>query len=188
MADFCNSGFFCSFLHACITHSNPTQNTDGTGFTHLGSNRIFCHSNRSLCPGVKATGQRRFHRSATRQQQDCATNNNNFFHCIFYLPPPVPCGKIIKIKKVWELYLLYPKVWLLALPMVRIKQQQPTPIGYNFSLHGACVYQKMRVLLLLSSYHFKFCENLTFEDNINNTFTLKKFLPQRLHRYGLAEL
>ena len=25
------------------------------------------------------------------------------------------------------------------------------------------------VLLLSSSYHYKFCENLTFEDNLNNT-------------------
>jgi len=37
---------------------------------------------------------------------------------------------------VWELYLLYPIDWLLALPVVWIKQQQPTPVSYIVTLTG----------------------------------------------------
>ena len=33
------------------------------------------------------------------------------------------------------------------------------------------------VLLLSSSYHFKLCENLRDEDNLNNTFFLIKAIP-----------
>jgi len=33
------------------------------------------------------------------------------------------------------------------------------------------------VLLLSSSYHFKLCENLRDEDNLNNTFFVIKVIP-----------
>ena len=45
----------------------------------------------------------------------------------------------------------------------------------------------MWVLLLSPSYHFKFCENLTFEDNINNTFRKYKVLPQWFNAMNLKD-
>ena len=80
--------------------------------------------------------------------------------------------------------LLYPKVWLLALPMVRIKQQQPTPIGYSLPIAGKCI-SNGGVLSLSSSYHFKFCENLTLEDNLNNTFRLNMSLLYELNALSM---
>ena len=38
------------------------------------------------------------------------------------------------------------------------------------------------VLLLPSSYHFKLCENLRDEDNLNNTFSLKTSMSPLWHR------
>ena len=40
------------------------------------------------------------------------------------------------IKKVWELYLLYPMFRSSHLPSEWIKQQQPTPIGYMIPITG----------------------------------------------------
>ena len=75
----------------------------------------------------------------------------------------------------------------LALPMVRIKQQRPTPIGYSILPFTGDVYIKRCGCYC---YHLRTTfklRDLIIEDNINNTFTLISFLPQRLQRHGHAE-
>ena len=49
---------------------------------------------------------------------------------------PCPLRKDNYIKKVWELYLLYPMFRSSHLPSEWIKQQQPTPIGYMIPITG----------------------------------------------------
>ena len=41
------------------------------------------------------------------------------------------------------------------------------------------------MLSLSSSYHFKFCENLTLEDNLNNTFRLNMSLLYELNALSM---
>ena len=63
-------------------------------------------------------------------------NNNTLFHKYLLASLPCPLRKDNYIKKVWELYLLYPMFRSSHLPSEWIKQQQPTPIGYMIPITG----------------------------------------------------
>ena len=54
----------------------------------------------------------------------------------YYIYYSCPLRKDNYIKKVWELYLLYPMFRSSHLPSEWIKQQQPTPIGYMIPITG----------------------------------------------------